>query len=195
MSILRPVSVAAFLLLVVAGTSGCNNSAAAPTAPSATLKIDAANNALTVDPVPLQTQFLPGAACSGFQPFGMRFKVIVTPSPHGRFVNGFSFGYLDGRGVRVTPFAIPGIVEGAVPSTGNIGVTSTGVPTNGPILVPGEISSIFFVNPSSRAVAPFTLRFRCGYAPFGLLSIGVSMTDQLGKPMHMQFAVDVVQPH
>jgi hypothetical protein len=180
-----PVSVAACLLLALTVTFGCagGNSSATPTGPSPTAKSTQGTNALTVDPVTLRPEFLPGAACNGFSPFATHFRVFVVPSPLGRFVNAISFSFLDSRGVRVVPFAVPGPVEG--------GITSTGMPSAGPILVPGQISSIFFVNPSSPAVMPFAIRFDCGYAPLGLLSIGVQMTDQLGRPIVAQVGVKV----
>ncbi len=182
-----PVSVAAFLLLALTVTFGCGggNSSTTPTGPSPTAKSTQGTNALTIDPATLRPEFLPGIACNGFLPFAMHLKLIVVPSPFGRFVNSISFFFVDSRGVRVVPFAIPGPVEG--------GITSTLIPSAGPILVPGQVSSIFFVNPSSTAVVPFALRFDCGFAPTGLLSIGVQMTDPLGQPMFAQLGVSVVR--
>jgi hypothetical protein len=184
------VSVAACLLLALAGAIACGgwNSGATPTAPSPTAKsTQTANavNAIAVEPVALRPEFLPGAACAGYRPFGMHLNVIVIPSPYRRYVNAISFAYLDRRGVHGVPIAIPGAVQG--------GITSTGIPSNGPIPVPGEISSIFFVYPSSRAVVPYSIRFDCGYAPLGLLSIGLDSIDQFGRASRAQVTVNVGQ--
>lgn len=140
-------------------------------------------SAIAVDPVSVMPEFLPGMACEGYRPFATRLKVVFPPYGYGRYVNAISFAYLDQRGVRVVPLATPGSVQG--------GITSTGIPTNGPILVPGKVSSIFFVYPSSPAVAPYALRFRCGYAPKGMLSVRLDMVDQLGVPAHAQLAIRV----
>jgi hypothetical protein len=140
-------------------------------------------NSIAVEPVSLTPQVAPGTSCGGYPPFATRFNVIVPPYGHGRYVNGIAFNYVDSRGRRVAPFIGPV----PIPTPGS----STGIPTTGPIPIPGQPS--IFVDPFARAVFPYSLRFPCGFAPKGMLSIRLDMTDQLGASSQTQIAVDVGQ--
>ena len=188
-----------FLILALVHTAACDharNTGAAPTAIEATAM--SASSVISSEPATLRPETLPTNSCVGGPAFGTRLVVIVSADGT-VIVRGLRFRFTDRFGVVALPHvtSIPGsspLTDAIVtiPPLGPIPMPGVAPMPTAPLPLPGSgpMDDATFLAATSHRL-PFFLRFGCGVAPQGMLTVMIDMGKPGAMPRTSEFRVRV----
>jgi len=187
------------LPLLLLALTACDRAATTVGAPTPVTSSATNQHAISVQPVTLRPETLPGSCVPSATPFGTRLVVSVNPGSD-VILRSLRFRFTDRRGVtalpRVTP--IPGSSPMTMPATSIPPFSPVPVPggapltTTGPIPIPGSssVSGLMVPGGSVRSL-PFFLAFDCGVVGDGTLFIVFDTADMMGGTRSSQLTARV----
>jgi hypothetical protein len=178
------------LLLLAVVNAGCDSAAVSVNAPSPPVPL---SSSVAVEPLVVRPEFLHGATCAPFSPFGLRLRILVG-GPRDLMLRGLRFQLTDRFGARALPEVIPlpSGMEAALPSTLVSPLPGAAALPTSPIPIPGAspMTGVNVAAGTTQSLA-FFLRFGCGIAPEGSLFVITDVADGDGRPGTSQIRVRV----
>jgi hypothetical protein len=180
------------LVTAAAATVACSD--AAPASPTDPSLLQTA--AVTVEPMIVRPEFLPGLFCAAHPPFRGNV-VVVLGGPQDIIVRGLHFTFHHRLGGRTLPTVFPTpTASGAILTTPPYGPVPTPgfatLPGASPVPIPGasSIEGVLLHAQTLRRM-PFTLEFGCGVPADGTLVIKADSADRRGTWYATEVKVEI----
>ena len=187
-------------VLALGATAACEHSPTTANGPSSVSASLTMGPSVGFEPATLRPEPVPGTSCVAGPPFGTRIIIVVNAGGD-VVLRGLRFRFTDRSGLNALPRVTPisgstpmSVPASAIPPLGPIPYPGVApLPTGAPVQIPGSGPMDGLMVPTGTSLRlPYYLRFDCGLAPEGTLTVFTDMVKpKVATPVTSEFRVRV----